>query len=521
MEKINYDNLIQKLLTQNCCHHYNGYNRNDTAVCNEICAKIKECHQDGLKISDQTFNLLMEYITNQTRYGGISYAQYRCINKNQDNLVKLLEQLFKYHIPNPLHIEKLIDLACYDICYISLMSNNKYKKIENSTLDIIIKQRLKYSYYLNSNEETNNLVDFVIKFVDMSLDNLSKLVSCKNEYLSFILSSIIDKSNLEFNDNSILYAACHVLPYSKHVIQSLIGRGLRLDSKCLEIVCLNCPLEGIKYILENGRINVMREHYHKLVESVIDTNLIEHRFLRRHKLEINESIYTQEKMELLINYGYIPDYEDIIYSIKHKIEIPNISRFNIKLDQKMLELCWEVDFYPKYKFDCIDLNLLEMQKLCLQKNSLTKIKNLVEYFNIIPDRKCMENACCQKSNSKVVDYLISKKGKITGTCVKNCISKFNGAEFLLDIFNNYEKNNTELITKLQNHIIQLGGSLDDVKMTKVDNVNNINKLDNDSDKQVNNINKNINDEENFTINKEIDDNDAYVIHKGNVKKKMI
>ena len=65
--------------------------------------------------------------------------------------------------------------------------------------------------------------------------------------------------------------------------------------------------------------------------------------------------YSREKMELLINNGYVPDYDDVYYGIKHKIEIPDISRFNIKLDKKMLDLCQQLNFYPvTYTFDCID-----------------------------------------------------------------------------------------------------------------------------------------------------------------------
>ena len=47
-------------------------------------------------------------------------------------------------------------------------------------------------------------------------------------------------------------------------------------------------------------------------------------------------MYTPEKMEILIKYGYKIDYDDLVFSIKNKKEIPMIDRFNINLDQKLL-----------------------------------------------------------------------------------------------------------------------------------------------------------------------------------------
>lgn len=471
---------IKQILTNNVCsHHYTRYRIPAENVCDNIGEKILNILRKGKNIDENVFNLYIDYITKNTYPYSNAYQDYKCICKNKDMIKKYLMEMFTYITPTNNQIAKIIEYNYFDDCFKEL--DNSKVIFNNSIIDVIIKERLK------KNCNSKILIDILLKFMPITYNNLSKLVNIKNDYLLFMLSGIIDKVSIKFDNNDILHEACSSLPQSIQVISALISRGLVLDSKCLEIVCEKCSIKAIKYVLENGRINITKNHFQKLINTT----------------SYYEGNYTQEKMELLINYGYKLDYDDIIYSIKRQKEIPNVDRFNIKLDQKVLELCWEHDFYPNYKFDCISEEMIQLEKLCLTRQ-LTKIKKHIENFNLVPDRKCMENACNSRTNGKIVDYLISKGGKINIKCILKSAYILAHSAFLIDIIKSFEKNNNEYIAKLENHIVKLGGKLSDVSNDKIQLIDE----EDDDDSDDNDENEEEEYEEKSDSNDEYSDDDA-------------
>lgn len=131
-----------------------------------------------------------------------------------------------------------------------------------------------------------------------------------------------------------------------------------------------------------------------------------------------KSNYTTEKMMILFDRGFVPDCDDIKFSVKNKKEIPMIETFGVTLDNEFLKLCQENTFYPKYGFKCISPEMLELQSLCASKN-LPKIRAFLKKNNIVPDSICMESASKLKSNHATVILLINSGGVVNEKCLKS------------------------------------------------------------------------------------------------------
>ena len=196
------------------------------------------------------------------------------------------------------------------------------------------------------------------------------------------------------------------------------------------------------------------------------------------------------------------------------------------MDKKLLELCWDNNFYPSYKFDCIEPELIELQKLCLTKK-ISEIKKLLRKNNLVPDRKCMENASAFKNNNQILEYLLAKGGKITLNCVRKCSEQFNANRFLLKLMDEFKVNNEkdikmleDKIKLLENKIIELGGDLDENKKTPEATIEEIEELDaiQQPEDEVDEI---VEDEDQSIMNIKMEKENIILIQQQNKRKKLI
>ncbi len=466
-DHIKDDNHKIETMCNTPCQHQQVYVNNSVTdpCCSLICDTIHNCYAQGKLLTNKTISTFLKYICKTHYY--YTHINSMCIYKNKTVLVDILTILFGQCIP-PIEIFKeLIQIPEYDVCYNSFSENPEFIKFDDNYIDIIINNRLKYSCI---NDDTY-LVQILMKHMDMTTNILHKLCSCRSEMLSNVLSGIIDKFSGDITEDFLL-EACEGLPYTKRTIESLKNRGFQLNEKHLEIVCSKCNIESIEYILQLSRMPIIKTHFTALVTSknYVKSNDGKKEFNGRYGRSTMtlpstwEAGYTIEKMELLIKYGYVPDYDDVLFGIKNKVEIPNIERFSIPLDQQLLDLCWANDFYPQYNFSWISSSMIELQKLCMTKR-LKDIKLLVKKNNLVPDRKCMENASRCRNNVPIYDYLTSIGGKVTYKCVQNCTKEMKDNKFLIKLANDYENiyineinSYKDKIEKLEQEIIKLGGS---------------------------------------------------------------
>jgi len=442
------------------CVHQGHYSWNIKNVCDDMIILLKEDLKEK-KIVNQDIKKFIEYIAKPSYY----IHSNTCLNKNSIAIVPFIAELFELYIPSPSDLSEIVKNPSYDVCFASLEKNPEFKGLDEELVQIIINNRLKYS-----KDETNEnllLIDFIIKHMEKNIKNIANLCMCRNEYLSFILASIIDKFDGSIEE-ACLVNTCYALPYSKHTFHSLLGKGLQINDQHLNIVCANCDEKGIEFFLETSRMPILRKHYQALVGSKIITKVEKKSMYSKDEYK-HITGYTFNKMEILIKYGYKPTYEDVLYAVPYKIEIPGIERFGIEADTKLLEECWKYDFYPSYNFKCITKQMIELEKLCNEKR-IKPIRDTIKNNQLVPDAKCMENACgAAKNNHQIFDFLRDAGGKVNLNCIKKH-SIINDNHFLTKIVSCYEKDYQEEINKyqakikkLENEIIKLGGSLQDPK----------------------------------------------------------
>lgn len=467
-----YDNAIIKLTVTECVDQNPHVYGNQKQSCTEMFQDIVDCYSDGHTLKPETINAYFEYVVNKSKYAVNNhyygyYAQYKCFRKNQDIVAQTMMILFRYYIPSREMFASLITIPAYDKCYKILNENPDFTGLSEDWLKIVVEKRLQYS--LDGTDETE-LINFIFKNIEFTAEEILLLSECCNTLLAGKLAGIISKFAGNFT-NEYMFKACLALPYSKTAVQALIMRGIKITTEHLTIVCSKCNIYAIDFILQTTRLPVTKDNYKALVTSQTynKTNIDDQNYYyQKNKQHLSSWIkgYSMEKMELLIKYGYKPDYDDVLYAINNSVELPGIERFNINLDKKLLEACWNNDFYPTYPWKCIEPEMIELQKACTSRRGKL-IKSLIQSNKLVPDRKCMENAACFISNQPIYNDLVTVGGKPTYKCIKNCAKLLKNTHYLLmliddfeKIYNDETKQYKDKITKLEDDIVKLGGKVE-------------------------------------------------------------
>jgi hypothetical protein len=359
-----------------------------------------------------------------------------CIVESRELIKELLKSIFTNmpHFINQYYgtysdfIKRVLHHPFYDECfnYIELQEGSKIDETHPAFVELIA--RLSSNYHSN-----NHIANFIIKNIQITPRVIVELAGCKNEMLANFVGGILDKTDI-LNPN-LLTIACGSLPFTMAIVQSLVARNVKIEDSHIIDVLTNGDADSIQLVLDLARVQreviITKDHYRTLLTSrskkdgdidkwnVCFHNNIVHSLNISYELNIqkHEDNYTVEKMMILINCGYVPDREDILLSVSHKKEIPMIEKFDIKLDQDFLKLCQNNGFYPKYNFQCISTDLLELQSLCLKKN-LPKIRDfLKKHKDLVPDSVCMENASKIIRNEKTIALLINSGGIVTKDCL--------------------------------------------------------------------------------------------------------
>ncbi len=451
-------NAVVQTIDQLCntdCKHRNRWNTTQNYTCIAISTHIKTALDKQLALPATTVDKFYDYIT-RTNY----YYDDACIKGNSSGFVPLIKNLFQNYPPSTANFTKFLMHFSCDVCYETIPQNvfdtDQY-------IDAIISSRLKYANLLGNQINDGTLVNTLLDKIQMTPKTLKKLLSCRSDSLAVRLAAIIDKTNIKLTED-MLNEACKVLPQSKPVIASLITRGLSLTSKHLLTACNSADANSLNYLINTGKITVAKEHFDEVIKSIRYYTVTDRYAMRKLKnyVRIRDNFYictdegySPDKMEVLIKNGYNVTYDDVLFAIKHQKEIPGIERFNITLDKKLLEACWDVDFYPvNYKFDCISKNQIQLQQLCKTRKT-SEIKSLLKSdSSLVIDRKCMENVCSFAKNT-MYDYLLAKGGVPTIKCIENVGKMLKNNTLLLQVISDFEKANNKEIQSYKDKIAEL------------------------------------------------------------------
>ena len=450
---IDVNQRIGDALKLQCVHHNAYYNQQGKKICSDVANLIIK--NNGC--SKQNYSKFIDYIIKEsTDYYGRTNTS--CCLKNCNEIKNSVQFIFKSYFPSANQFYKLLKYPDLDSCYISLEDQN-FKYYKHDYIKVFVQIINEMENVLRKPE----LITHMAKHIESNEENLNVMIECKNEPFAEFTSQLIDKYEGSLDDNMITIA-CRSLPHSKSIINSLMNRGMKLDSQHLEIVCSSGDAKSIEFILAVSKMPVKPIHFKKLIESQ-KKKPKNQRYYWKNLPDEYESLCTPEKIDILIKHGYKIDYSDVELSITNKQIIPNIEKFNIVLDKKLLKRCWANNFYPPYKFNCIDQEMVELQKICSDHN-LSNIRSFINKYKLVPDEKCMDNASKLKSNHKTLELLVSKGGVVDLKCIENSAKLVKSNTALLYLIKEFKTNNDkeiqtykDKIKELEESIIKLGGTI--------------------------------------------------------------
>ena len=414
MAVVTFDNLLNSLNIKDC---------NDHTECGKIQEKIME-----LLLEKKTFSydFINDYIYFLKRNLICSYynsfhtkkKQTKCID-HAENYIDSITNLLSHSTPSNYILKTLID-SKHDQIF-KIMINNKCD-IPAEVFKYAIKT-------LGFSEITNLFFSYEKCIIDSNI-----LKTCiennRSEYIEQILKKGIPVNN-EILNNSIKNS-------NLKIFRILLSHGITLNISHLELACQYSSSEMVNFLLDSKLIPTQK----------CVTNLFSNQ--RTH-----DSIHCKEEIfNSLLKYGYKLTYDDVLLATRNKVQINNFYTYNIKLDDKYLDICAEQMFYP-YDFKDVRPNSKTLQKACKSSHSnLAAIKNLVK-AGAVPDTLCLREACKKKNNYAIIKYLISAKVKVDFQCILNQIELIynKSLELLIDT---YIKNTTneEILKELDETTIR-------------------------------------------------------------------
>jgi len=435
---VDYNEQMMRMMEKQCYHsnhYYYGGQRGDNNVCGQLCDLISVCYSEGIAINAMTFNKFCRYISGNTMSYG---SDNTCIAKNKARLSGILALLFGSFVPDIKMLGYLMQFTDYDDVHKFITDNPNFKYLTHEYIEKFVDVRLKNAP--DKAVDNDQIARAVLESIDT--DNIDKktidtLLLSKNQLICDKLKIIIDSySNAKCPlDSKTLDIACHSLPFTKTCINSIVQHKVQFESKHLVTVCMYGNLEAIEFILQQSRLTVTGVHFKAIIDSTMAV-APDKRYgpVTRVVQETARNAYSDEKFELLVRYGYVPCKDDIIYSIRKKITIRNVDRFGIDFNEQILKACHEVNFYPPYKFTCVNIDLLRLQQLCRVKN-VKNVRDFLGSHNIVPDEECVRKAAQIRNNDAVYKTLKKFGGTVTYECLKSADA--NCTSFMMDMIRDY------------------------------------------------------------------------------------
>jgi hypothetical protein len=345
---------------------------------------------DLVKLSEFV-NIIIDTISYQTKgCNDILNSYLKLYEKYKDEKMKptvtsLLERFeilnFKF---NTYFIDKFnedINNPILVLCFCNEISMNyilEHHLFSNEFLDKVLCYHYdKLSFSIENFARFKKLPEFVTKIMDdskrMTNENETIFLEIFEDDNIKLFEKFIEKTNHELSISNLVSACCSK---SVKIIKYILSRKIIPDKECFE--------------------NVLFDNNSKGVEQ------------------------QQQLVNLLIEHGYTPTYDDIVTVTKLKIEIDKFDEFDFTEQDngELLRICIENKFTPKY------YSKLKLSKSDFEIDEGLTVLNLKRYIEkgYKPDIECLRNAC-KYCSDKVVSYMLDLKIKPDLECLKNIIYK--------------------------------------------------------------------------------------------------
>jgi len=267
-------------------------------------------------------------------------------------------------------------------------------KLTTITIDMITKGLATENY---------ELLEMFLNRVEFSKSILGELCKRSSNSVDRLIGLILDHK-VELEEEMLI----NLIRNNKEELAScFIQMGCPVGSSSLNVACLEKSKKIVSQILQ-CHIEPTKEAFNSLFYST------GHYQFGAYAPNANE---VAEIIDLLVEAGYQPDYNDVVTALKCHCYINRIERFNIEFTSDFILECTKEAFYPypdinaKPTIECLRIE-------CGRINNMKNIKKLVK-LGLKPDIECLRNACNSNSNVPAVRYLLEEhKIKPDIECIK-------------------------------------------------------------------------------------------------------
>lgn len=266
-----------------------------------------------------------------------------------------------------------------------------------------------------------NFLGHIVLYREITAEN--------SDYERHFLESIIEKC--EMNELKIEILLRSNAPWIEDIIISVLEKWDGSMDRVLQtaIEKLTKYANVISYLVNQRQVPIKKVHISSLIKRGEPNDLmILHNSVRfvptaDHMKAIisgyTDPHETMEWVNALYYCGYKPTTEDVIFGIGYRKTLPGIDRFGIEATSEIIRECEQKGFWPDYPFEDKEWNLSQLRYLC-KTMGVSTIREFIEKKKVIPDHKCMENACNVKNNTSVYNYLRSVGTPVSRKALENC-----------------------------------------------------------------------------------------------------
>ena len=315
-----------------------------------------------------------------------------------------------------------------------------------NTLKFVFDEFLNYRFGYNINEIKSrlNVVNMLVNY----FSTFSHTYNISNETIKYILN--FDPDAVQNIYNCINYEK-FLNNFSRHLYKFD-------DDVICKIMCHIKDKKKLNYMLGDLYRNNMKNNFDKLI-TLMNTSDIDLKIIFNNLYHKNmKSKYTYEQtihlfnsyLDVLIEFNVPITKEFVIYCITQKHYIFNIKNYDIKIDDEIIKICCDNDYYPFLLDKAPNEDILIRE--CMRKvqvNMPPLIERLTYFKNIgaIFTQKCLESACNIYNNYLVIQFLINNCGLFVD---KQCFELFQsshsnqGLTIIIDSYcNNFLEKKTE------------------------------------------------------------------------------
>ena len=376
------------MLTKNCCeNHY---------MCNDY---VQKC--DINKIGNDNFNKFIRLMYPSKTYNCL-------LKKNVFSFVEEGTKLYLLYIENFIKILRVIKVAHYKVIYINQKKNN-------NDLNNLISTN---SLYVNEIIENNELMQYIISNVETDkfilLYKNIKQTNYFRQYKNNLLTIVSNKLD-EFKKIQDCYILADFIMTSEYNI-SYIDNFFPIinNTEVSQIIIIDVLKKNKTTLL----INLFTKYNIKITTEIIEKWVSYSSHLTMSNADITEI------MEIFFTFGFVITKEILIILLKKRYHFKNINKFNIPIDNDILQISIVYNCYNCYDIECIPSEET-LKTACFVNyhitpdyiNFLDKLKNAGGVFNV----ECLKLACLCSSREPIVNYLIKNCGIEPN---KDCVKAF-------------------------------------------------------------------------------------------------